>query len=78
MDVFRFHLTQYRTCIEKLQSLNDEQLKCRGRGSDSWSTPVELVFGKSLVQSTPNGDVRGSAGAAVALRSLAESEPAAA
>jgi LmbE family N-acetylglucosaminyl deacetylase len=59
MDVFRFHLTQYRTYIEKLQSLNDEQLeKLAGADQDSWSTPVELVFGKSLVQgTTPTGDV---------------------
>jgi LmbE family N-acetylglucosaminyl deacetylase len=58
MDTFRFHLTQYRTYIEKLQSLNDEELeKLAGADQDSWSTPVELVFGKSLVQSTPTGDV---------------------
>jgi LmbE family N-acetylglucosaminyl deacetylase len=58
MDVFRFHLTQYRSYIEKLQSLNDEQLeKLAGADQDGWSTPVELVFGKSLVQSTPTGDV---------------------
>ena len=58
MDVFRFHLTQYRTYIEKLQSLNDEQLeKLAGADQDSWSTPVELIFGKSLAQGTPTGDV---------------------
>ena len=58
MDIFRFHLTQYRTYIEKLQSLNDEQLeKLAGSDQDSWSTPVELIFGKSLVQSTPTADV---------------------
>src|SRR5580700_9764510 len=59
MDVFRFHLTQYRSYIEKLQSLNDEQLeKLAGADQDGWSTPVELVFGKSLVEgSSPTGDV---------------------
>jgi LmbE family N-acetylglucosaminyl deacetylase len=58
MDVFRFHLTQYRTYIEKLQSLNDEQLeKLAGADQDSWSTPVELVFGKSIVQGSITGDV---------------------
>lgn len=58
MDIFRFHLTQYRTYIEKLQSLNDEQLeKLAGADQDSWATPVELIFGKSLVQSTPTADV---------------------
>jgi len=58
MDIFRFHLTQYRSYIEKLQSLNEEQLeKLAGADQDGWSTPVELVFGKSLVQGTPTGDV---------------------
>ena len=58
MDVFRFHLTQYRSYIEKLQSLNDEQLeKLAGADQDGWSTPVELVFGKSLVQGSATGDV---------------------
>jgi len=58
MDIFRFHLTQYRTYIEKLQSLNEEQLeKLAGADQEGWSTPVELIFGKSLVQSTPTADV---------------------
>jgi LmbE family N-acetylglucosaminyl deacetylase len=58
MDVFRFHLTQYRTYIEKLGSLNDEQLeKLAGADQDGWATPVELIFGRSLVQATPTGDV---------------------
>lgn len=58
MDVFRFHITQYRTYIEKLQSLNDEQLeKLAGADQDGWATPVELVFGKSLVQGSLTGDV---------------------
>jgi len=58
MDVFRFHLTQYRSYIEKLGSLNDEQLqKLAGADQDGWATPVELIFGRSLVQSTPMGDV---------------------
>ena len=58
MDVFRFHLTQYRSYIERLQSMNDEQLeKIAGADQDGWSTPVELVFGKSLVQGSPTGDV---------------------
>jgi LmbE family N-acetylglucosaminyl deacetylase len=58
IDTFRFHLTQYRNYIEKLQSLNDEQLeKLAAADQDGWATPVELVFGKSLVQSSPTGDV---------------------
>src|ERR1700758_1419766 len=58
MDVFRFHLTQYRSYIQKLQSLNDEQLeKLAGADQDGWATPVELVFGRSLVDSTHTADV---------------------
>jgi LmbE family N-acetylglucosaminyl deacetylase len=58
IDVFRFHLTQYRAYIEKILAMNDEQLqKLAGADQDGWATPVELIFGKSLVQSTPTGDV---------------------
>jgi LmbE family N-acetylglucosaminyl deacetylase len=58
MEEFRFHLTQYRSYIEKLGSLNDEQLtKLAGADQDGWSAPVRLIFGKSLVSGTPTGDV---------------------
>lgn len=58
IDTFRFHLTQYRSYIEKLESLNDQQLeKLAGADQDNWATPVELVFGKSLVEGTSTGDV---------------------
>ena len=58
MDTFRFHLTQYRSYIEKLGSMNDEQLtQLASADQDNWSTPVELVFGRSLVPSTVTGDV---------------------
>ncbi len=58
MEEFRFHLTQYRSYIDKLGSLNEEQLtKLAGADQDGWSGPVGLIFGKSLVTSTPTGDV---------------------
>jgi LmbE family N-acetylglucosaminyl deacetylase len=58
MEEFRFHLTQYRSYIDKLGSLNEEQLtKLAGSDQDGWSVPVKLIFGKSLVASTPTGDV---------------------
>jgi LmbE family N-acetylglucosaminyl deacetylase len=58
IEAFRFHLTQYRTYIEKLQVLSDEQLeKLASADQDGWATPVELIFGKSLVQATTTGDV---------------------
>jgi len=58
MEEFRFHLTQYRSYIEKLGSLDDEQLtKLAGADQDGWSTPVRLIFGKSLVPGTATGDV---------------------
>lgn len=58
MEEFRFHLTQYRSYIEKLGSMNDEQLtKLAGADQDGWSTPVRLIFGKSLVPGTVTGDI---------------------
>jgi len=58
MEEFRFHLTQYRSYIEKLGSLNEEQLtKLAGADQGGWSGPVQLIFGKSLVSGTVTGDV---------------------
>jgi LmbE family N-acetylglucosaminyl deacetylase len=58
MEEFRFHVTQYRSYIDKLGSLNEEQLtKLAGADQDGWSGPVSLIFGKSLVTGTPTGDV---------------------
>ena len=58
MDTFRFHMTQYRSYIEKIGSMNDEQLnQLASADQDNWSTPVELVFGRSLVPSSVTGDV---------------------
>ena len=58
MEEFRFHLTQYRSYIDKLGSLNEEQLaKLAGADQDGWSVPVRFIFGKSLVTATPTGDV---------------------
>ena len=58
MDEFRFHLTQYRSYIDKLGSMNEEQLtKLAGADQDGWSGPVQLIFGKSLVPCNPTGDV---------------------
>jgi LmbE family N-acetylglucosaminyl deacetylase len=58
MEEFRFHLTQYRSYIDKLGALNEEQLtKLAGADQDGWSGPVQLIFGKSLVSGTATGDV---------------------
>jgi len=56
VDVFRFHLTQYRSYIEKFEGLNDEQLNKLAK-QDGWDGPVELIFGKANVPSSMTGDV---------------------
>jgi len=58
MDEFRFHRTQYRSYIEKLDAMNDEQLaKLAGADQDGWDGPVGLIFGKANVPSSVTGDV---------------------
>src|SRR4029077_17825732 len=49
MDEFRFHRTKYRAYIEKLDSMNDEQLsKTAAADQDGWASPVQFIFGKSI------------------------------
>jgi LmbE family N-acetylglucosaminyl deacetylase len=58
MDGFRFHRTQYRSYIEKLDAMNPEQLaKLASADQDGWATPVSLIFGKAVVPSSTIGDV---------------------
>jgi LmbE family N-acetylglucosaminyl deacetylase len=58
MDEFRFHRTQYRSYIEKLDAMNDQQLaKLAGADQDGWDGPVGLTFGKANVPSSLTGDV---------------------
>lgn len=58
MDGFRFHRTQYRSYIEKLDAMNDEQLaKIAGADQDGWNTPLQFIFGKSIVPSSTTGDI---------------------
>jgi hypothetical protein len=58
MDIFRFHRTQYRSYIEKLDAMNDEQLaKLAGADQDGWNSPLDFVFGKSNVPSRLTGDI---------------------
>ena len=58
MDIFRFHRTQYRSYIEKLDAMNEEQLKkLASADQDGWDSPVDLVFGKSKVPGSVTGDI---------------------
>lgn len=58
MDTFRFHRTQYRSYIEKLDAMNEEQLKkIAAADQDGWDSPVDLVFGKSNVPGSVIGDI---------------------
>jgi LmbE family N-acetylglucosaminyl deacetylase len=58
MDIFRFHRTQYRSYIEKLDAMNEEQLKkIAAADQDGWDSPIDFVFGKSNVPSSVTGDI---------------------
>lgn len=58
MNEFRFHRTQYRSYIEKLDGMNDEQLaKIAAADQDGWATPVQFIFGKSIVPGSATGDI---------------------
>jgi len=51
MNAFTFHLTQYRSYIERLEK------KSASEQQSDWGDPVQLTFGKSNVGGTPAGDV---------------------
>ncbi len=52
MEAFELHLTQYRSYIEGLQKMDEQQLAKEG-----WSDPLQLTFGKSNVGGSVTGDV---------------------
>ena len=51
-EAFAYHLTQYRSYIEKLQKMDPQQM-----AKDGWSDPVQLTFGKSNVGGGAKGDL---------------------
>ena len=58
MDAFRFHRTQYNSYIEKLDKMSDDQLaKLAGADQDGWASPLQFIFGKSVVPSSATADV---------------------
>lgn len=58
IDAFRFHRTQYNSYIEKLDKMSDEQLaKLAGTDQDDWASPLQFIFGKSVVPSSSTADV---------------------
>src|SRR5579862_2071318 len=56
MEGFGFHLTQYRSYIEKFNKLDEQHLLAKGK-EDGWSDGGDLTFGKSNVGGTPKDDV---------------------
>ncbi|HXM23169.1 MAG TPA: PIG-L family deacetylase [Terriglobales bacterium] len=74
LEAFEFHLTQYRSYIEGLGKMNEQQLA--KEGADNWSDPVQLTFGKSNVGGSVTGDVfEGITSAEVAFARRAEEAP---
>ena len=56
LEAFEFHLSQYRTYIESMSNLDEQQLAKKAK-EDGWDDPVQLTFGKSNVGGTVTGDV---------------------
>lgn len=56
LEAFEFHLSQYRTYIEGLKALDEQQLLKKAK-EDEWDGPVQLTFGKSNVGGSVTGDV---------------------
>jgi LmbE family N-acetylglucosaminyl deacetylase len=56
LEAFEFHLSQYRTYIESLTKLDEQQLMAKAK-EDEWDGPVQLTFGKSNVGGSVTGDV---------------------
>jgi LmbE family N-acetylglucosaminyl deacetylase len=58
MDGFRFHRTQYRSYIEKLDKMSDDQLaKLADASQDGWASATQFIFGKSIFPVSPTGDI---------------------
>ena len=56
VEAFEFHLSQYRTYIESLSKLDEQQLAKKAK-EDGWDDPVQLIFGKSNVGGSVTSDV---------------------
>ncbi len=56
VDVFRYHLTQYKNYIEKFDKLSDAELT-KVAEHDQWNTPLRFIFGKSNVGGSVTGDI---------------------
>jgi len=56
LEAFEFHLSQYRTYIESLTKLDEQQLSAKAK-EDEWDGPIQLIFGKSNVGGSVTGDV---------------------
>jgi LmbE family N-acetylglucosaminyl deacetylase len=56
LEAFEFHLSQYRTYIESLTKLDEQQLLAKAK-EDEWDGPVQLTFGKSKVGGSVTADV---------------------
>ncbi|MBZ5522037.1 MAG: hypothetical protein LAP21_07320 [Acidobacteriia bacterium] len=54
LDAFRFHRTQYRSFIERLDAMDEQHLAAQ---SSNWGQPMQLTLGRSNVGGTATGDV---------------------
>ncbi len=56
LEAFEFHLTQYRTYIDSMTKIDEQQLATKAKAG-GWDDPVQLTFGKSNVGGSVTGDV---------------------
>jgi hypothetical protein len=54
LEAFRFHRSQYRSFIERLDAMDEQHLAAQ---ASNWGQPTQLTLGRSNVGGTATGDV---------------------
>lgn len=54
METFEYHLTQYRSFIERMKKMDEKQIAGQEK---NWGGPIDFVLGKSHVPGSVTGDV---------------------
>jgi LmbE family N-acetylglucosaminyl deacetylase len=54
METFEYHLTQYRSFIERMKKMDEKQI---AEQEKNWGGPIDFTLGKSLVPGSVTGDM---------------------
>jgi len=54
METFEYHLTQYRSFIERMKKMDEKQI---AEQEKNWGGPIDFVLGKSLVGGNVTADI---------------------